>query len=803
MIRRRYRIRGVVQGVGFRPHVATTARLFPITGFCGNDDHGVFIEAQGQASDISAFMIRLRDTLPPLARIISIEHRELPLYDSDTDFRIVESVSLAGERTLIPPDVATCPDCLADMSDPTNRRYHYPFTTCTNCGPRLSIIEDLPYDRPATTMRIFDMCDACHAEYTNPTDRRYHAQPISCPDCGPHLWLEELDDDRRVAAPPTNTKGRSPAHVAEVLRAAQQLFDSGAILAVKGLGGFHLLCDASNEDAVAKLRQRKRRPAKPFAVMVPDLATATALCELSQAERELLESPAHPIVIAPMRANGTPGSVAEPADNEIGTTIAASVAPGLADIGVMLPYTPLHTLLVDRPLVATSGNLTSEPLCFTNDQARTRLAHIADAFVLHDRPIHVPVEDSVFIGEHPSRRSRGYAPLPMVLPTQRNSVPTILATGGELKNTFTVVHEDLAYVSAHVGDMESLASHDAFLAAVEQMLQMRRVTPDLIVCDSHPNYSTTALADRLADRFDATLLQVQHHYAHALSLIAEHSLHDDTAVIATLDGTGYGTDGSIWGGEILTVRPSGQWERSWHIPEFDIVGGDRAVRHPWRLAAGIAHAWQLPEVESTMMAALRSHVSGDMNASFSAETALVTSQLNNGVGWVKSSSCGRVFDAAAALILASEQTTSSVAFATSYEAQAAMELERYASSYLRVTGSERTRRSSARTLTELFVELCEQRPLAERAFLFHDGLARIIADQLVNIAQRSDTQVVGLTGGCALNRVFTPLIRERVSAAGYRLLEHRSVPANDGGLSLGQALAGRLSVGRASRAADD
>lgn len=365
VVRQRVVLRGVVQGVGFRPHVAQVAARHPITGFCGNDATSVFIEAQGTRDAVEAFITDVLATLPPLAHVLDRTDTSLPVSE-EKGFSIAASISNPGERTLIPPDVATCDECLADMADPGNRRYQYPFTTCTNCGPRLSIIEDLPYDRPNTTMRIFPMCPACETEYTTPTDRRFHAQPISCPNCGPQLSMS--------------------------IAAARALIDAGRILAVKGIGGFHLMCDATNEDAVSELRRRKNRPDKPFAVMVPDLDWARRLVTLTPEEEELLTSPARPIVIASARVE-LPG-----------------IAPGLGDIGVLLPYTPLHSLLVDRPMVATSGNAAGEPLCFTNDDAMSKLGALADEFVLHDRDIHIPVEDSVFVGTTPSRRSRGYAP---------------------------------------------------------------------------------------------------------------------------------------------------------------------------------------------------------------------------------------------------------------------------------------------------------------------------------------------------------------------------------------------------------
>ena len=682
----RFVLRGVVQGVGFRPHVAQTAARFDVSGFCGNDDSSVFIEVQGSAETIDEFMDVLLATLPPLAHVIEITKEQIACKEED-GFRIVASERSDTSRTFIPPDVGMCADCRREMVDPHNRRFSYPFITCTNCGPRLSIITDLPYDRPHTTMRKFPMCPACAAEYSDPTDRRFHAQPISCWDCGPKLWLEYAGE-KLFDAP---------------IRAAQQLLAAGKILAVKGLGGFHLMCDASNPAAVAELRARKRRPAKPFALMVPFDGS---------------EDPVRPIRIAP-------GEVPE------------GIAPGLREVGTMLPYTPLHELLVTIPLVATSGNAPGEPLCYTNEDARAKLGHLADAFLMHDRDIHIPVEDSVVRGDTPVRRSRGLAPLPIPI----GDGPTVLAVGGELKNTFALAVEGFAHISAHVGEMASLASQQACERAVEQLLRMHRSEPELVVCDLHPNYATTAWAERYCDAHDVPLLQVQHHAAHAYSLLAEHGL--TSGVVATLDGTGYGTDGTIWGGEILRVSHAA-WERLWHLPRFPLVGGDLAVTEPGRVLHGLAHAWGLD---------LPLH------------SPLVDSQLRSGFGVVESTSLGRIFDAAAILLNPELEVT--------YEAQAAMWFEQQANS-----GNF----SAAHTFADAFLELAQ----TQDAFRFHHAVARIIAREL----RKTGESVVGVSGGCALNQVLVTLLREELQ--GIELLTHRVVPPNDGGLSLGQAVAGRL-----------
>ncbi|WIK87820.1 carbamoyltransferase HypF [Varibaculum cambriense] len=761
-MRRAYRLRGVVQGVGFRPHVAKVATDFPLTGFVGNDDESVFIEAQGTASDIENFMAKMLATLPPLASVLQSVAREIPEQEDESGFRIVSSRRRPGARTLIPPDTATCPDCCQEMVDPNNRRYHYPFITCTNCGPRATIMMDLPYDRDTTTMVKFPMCPACRAEYTDPENRRYHAQPVSCFDCGPVLWVSGSQNP--VLRPPAGD--RRPL-IAAALAEARARLRRGEILAVKGIGGFHLLCDARNQEAVARLRKRKNRGDKPFAVMAPNIKNARRLAELNGSQLEELSSPARPIVIAPF------GS---------GYDLAPAVAPGLGDVGILLPYAPLHLELLsagcaDMALVATSGNLAGEPLCFTNEDALARLAGIADGFVFHDRDIHLPMEDSVFLANSqvtiPSRRSRGYAPLPVALP-QAAAAP-ILAVGGELKNSFCLASGDWAHISGHIGDMGTLASQEALDRAVTQMLNFQHSRPEKIVCDLHPAYSTVSWASRFAEQRDIELLQVQHHVAHAYSLLAERS-HLEPAVVVAVDGTGYGTDGTIWGGEILEIAGAA-WYRRTHLPSFSLVGGDRAVRYPWRVALGIAHDWNLEWITPKISAEI-----GDRQGK-SAELKLVKSQLNSGFGVVATTSCGRLFDAAAAILGICTEVT--------YEAQAAMELEHAATSWAnRHIGAPALRFNSYRELFEMLAE--EEREVGERAWQFHLGLAQLLTTQAEENAQKAGIKTVGLTGGVALNRLFSSHFIRIMREGGYEVLTHKTVPPNDGGLSLGQAWAAVL-----------
>ncbi|MCF4007179.1 carbamoyltransferase HypF [Corynebacterium uropygiale] len=781
---RELRLRGVVQGVGFRPHVARIARRHGIRGTCLNDDTGVQILAWGTPAQLDAFRRDLLGELPPLAHVLSADEHPIapPPGPAPEGFRILASAHAPGQRTLIPPDVATCPECLAEMRDPTNRRYRYPFTTCTHCGPRLSIIEALPYDRPNTTLRVFPLCPSCQREYTDPEDRRYHAQPISCPDCGPRLWFEAPGEPGGEPGEPGGViEGTEPA-----LAAARRLLEDGGILALKGLGGFHLLCDAARPEAIARLRRLKRRPDKPLALMVPDVEGARALTQLSEADAQLLISPAHPILLAPLRpevleriAGATTGKA----------QAAAQIAPGLREWGIMLPYTPIHHLLLDppldRPLVVTSGNPGGEPIEFDEQRARTSLRPFCDGFLLHDRGIHLPVEDSVLRAGGPGgqpipvRRARGYAPLPVPLPEPWDSGPVVLGVGGELKNTCALAIDDLAHLSSHHGDMGSLRTQESFERSVRVYEQLRGERPELLVCDLHPGYATTTWAERYCAEHDVPLLRVQHHLAHALSLLAEHGRGEEPAVVAVLDGTGYGTDGAIWGAELLRVEPSRRGcERQPLIPEFPLLGGDRAIRQPWRLLLAQCRAWG---IEPPPLDVLRRP-----------EAELLRAQLDApprvGQRWppgaVACTSLGRVLDAAAvALGLVDEQT---------FEGQAPMLLEAQAAA------ARERRPSRARSIPDALRELLHEQPPStpapERAWTFLHGIAAHCARELEEAARRAGLRVVGVSGGCAVNVLFIGLLGEVLGRHGIELLTHRVVPPNDGGLSLGQVLAGRAAL---------
>lgn len=757
VVRRSVAVRGVVQGVGFRPFVVRLAGALGLAGSVGNDATSVFVEVEGPATAVAEFLRRIDSDAPPLATVLSVTSKSLAPTGA-TGFTIVPSRPLPGERTLVPPDVATCEDCLAELHDPSDRRYRHAFITCTNCGPRFTIIEDLPYDRPATTMRAFALCDACATEYADPADRRYHAQPVSCHDCGPRLWFERGEDV---------VTGTEPA-----LAAAIDCLRRGGTVAIKGIGGFHLACDATDEDAVVRLRQRKHRPDKPFAVMARDLLTASGLVDLDETGADLLSLPARPIVLLPARP---------------GHSLAESVAPGLDELGVLLPYAPVqHLLLEALPLlVMTSGNLADEPLCFTDDDARARLGDIADGFLLHDRRIAVPCEDSVFTvvdrAELPIRRSRGYAPLPVLLDgpgAAEGPEPQVLAVGAEIKNTFTLTRGDLAFCSAHLGDMGSLETRAAFERSVDQLTTLHAVRPELLVVDEHPGYLTGSWGEAAAAAAGLPLERVQHHHAHLASLLAEHGATTERCLGVTFDGTGYGCDRSVWGGEVLYVDGDlRQARRVGHLEPFGLPGGERAVREPWRIAMALLHATGSPDPWGLRLAA-------DVPQ---AHQEVVAAQLATGTGVVATTSAGRLFDGVAALL--------GVRLQAGYEAQPAIELEHLAR---RAVRSVRLRldvedgvMAVGPLVRDLVSALRDGADVEALALGFHEALGDATARLVVGRAAELGVGTVGLTGGVMQNRVLVSRLAGVLRGAGLQVLTHRIVPPNDGGLSLGQAVVGR------------
>lgn len=751
--RRRFVVTGVVQGVGFRPFVHRVATELGLSGFVGNDAAAVFVEVEGDAGVIGEFARRLQGDAPPLARVASVTDAEVPVAGARA-FVIVASEAGVGARTAIPPDVAVCDDCVAELFDPADRRHRHPFITCTNCGPRFTIIRELPYDRPATTMAGFPMCDDCAAEYHDAGDRRFHAQPLACPACGPILTFQPLP---RVAPFPPASRPiparESPSDAA--IDAARAALTDGRVVAVKGVGGYHLACDATSERAVAALRARKARGGKPFAVMARDLDAARLLAEIDDDEAAILTSGARPVVLLRRRP---------------GAAVVDGVAPGSPWLGILLPYTPVHHLLLEHgaTLVLTSANRSDEPICFTDDDAATRLTALADAVLDHDRPIHVPCDDSVVRvvdgQELPIRRSRGYAPLPVDL---GRAVPPVLAVGGELKNTFCLTDGRLAFCSAHVGDMGTLETQRAYERAVGQLTGLR-AQPVRLAADLHPAYRTRAWAEDHAG--DRPLDLVQHHHAHVVSLLAEHGRLGEPIVGVAYDGTGYGTDGTVWGGEILRLGPdSHRFVRTAHLAPVLLPGGDAAVRNPRRMAlshlrsAGIAWDADLPPVAACDAAELR----------------LLASQLDSGTGCVPTTSMGRLFDAVASLL--------GVRHTVTYEGQAAIELEALAAEHpaaIRM-GCDGGVLDPAPLLRGLVDGLRAGVPRAELAWAFHHAVAIVTVEMVTQVSD--GVRLAGLTGGVFQNVLLLRLARQRLQEAGFTVLVHRVVPPNDGGLALGQA----------------
>ncbi|OBG64186.1 MULTISPECIES: carbamoyltransferase HypF [unclassified Mycobacterium] len=761
-IRQRFTVTGVVQGVGFRPFVHRIATELGLSGFVGNDSGAVFVEVQGERARLAEFGRRLRAEAPPLARISDVTVREVAAdAGCGRGFRIVASRAAPGGTTPIPPDVAVCEDCVAELFDPRDRRYRHPFVTCTNCGPRFTIIRELPYDRPATTMAGFAMCERCAAEYHDPADRRFHAQPIACPDCGPSLRF-------RSAAGPV--EGADAA-----LAAGQRALASGAVVAIKGIGGYHLACAAADDTAVAALRIRKARGAKPFAVMVRDLDVARRYAHVDDTEAAVLLGPARPIVLLKRRPDAP---------------VADGVAPGSPLLGLMLPYSPLHHLLlapvpgapapVPDALVLTSANRSDEPICFTDDDAAQRLPALCDATLDHDRPIHVPCDDSVVRvvdgRELPIRRSRGYAPLPVDLNIPG---PPVLAVGGELKNTFCLTDGPRAYLSGHIGDMGTWETLRAFERAVTQLSEIRG-EPARLAADLHPGYHTRSWAERRADVRPLDL--VQHHHAHVVSLLAEHRRLGEPVIGVSFDGTGYGCDETIWGGEILRLgTDSHRFVRAGHLLPVPLPGGDTAVRNPWRMAlsqlwsAGIGWTPDLAPVAAANRDELR----------------ITRSQLETGTGCVPCSSMGRLFDAVASLL--------GVRHRIDYEGQAAIELEALAESAdaqdgppLPLTVRADGVIDPAPLVRALVSALGAGARPAPLAAAFHRAVAVAVAEAVAQVA--GTTRLVGLTGGVFQNVLLLRACRERLRLAGFEVLTHHAVPPNDGGLALGQAAIAMLTA---------
>jgi hydrogenase maturation protein HypF len=696
-------VRGTVQGVGFRPHVYRLARRHGLGGWVRNSTGPVEIEVEGEEEALGRFLADLEEHPPPLARIEEVQSRTLAPAGASS-FVILESRPRPGDFQSVSPDAATCSDCLAEILDPRNRRYRYPFTNCTNCGPRFTVIESLPYDRPLTTMRQFTMCERCWREYEDPGDRRFHAQPNACPDCGPHLSIP----------------------IEEAVAALRR----GLIVAVKGLGGYQLACDARNEAAVARLRQRKHRPRKPLAVMMLE---PEQYCSVAREEWQALRSPASPIVLLRYRGG-----------------LAPSIAPGLKELGVMLPYTPLHHLLVrdfGGPLVMTSGNLSEEPICREDAEARERLGGIADLFLGHDRPIAARYDDSVVRWAAGAlrviRRARGLAPEPLPFSA---SLP-LVATGAHLKAAFTVAREGRAFVGPHVGDLDDLLTVQAFEEQLQRYLHLFSVRPQRVACDLHPDYASTRIAERLREP-----VRVQHHHAHIASVAAEHSLRPPLVGVA-LDGVGLGPDGTIWGGEVLVLEEGGGFRRVAHLAPVPLPGGDVCAREGWRMAA--AYGLDAPP------------------AGVDPRRWHLVRQLAGSGRTPLTSSMGRLFDAVASLC--------GVAQISTYEGEAAALLEAACEDEGEVIEVELE--ENRRLFSELAARQRRGEPPGRLAATFHASLAGAI----VRACRRTGLATVALSGGCFQNRRLLEATVNGLRAAGLKPYANERVPANDGGISLGQA----------------
>ena len=726
---------GIVQGVGFRPFVYSLAARHSLTGMVGNTSSGVIIEVQGADEAATAFVDHLRNFPPPLAVIDSIAVESMD-EKRESAFTIVDSQVQPQASTPISPDIAVCADCLREMFDPSDRRYRYPFINCTNCGPRFTIIQDIPYDRPLTTMRAFPMCAQCEAEYHDPGNRRFHAQPNACPVCGPQVSFDSLSRDAAI-------------------QAAIDALSRGKIVAIKGIGGFHLACDATNDNAVRALRDRKGRGAKPFALMARDLEQVRRYAHVSDDEAQLLTSKERPIVLLRTRDN---------------PEISPSVAPGNKYLGFLLPYTPLHHLLLgERPLVMTSGNFSDEPIVKDNDEAQSRLATLADAFLLHNRDIHVVCDDSVTrvfeTRELPIRRSRGYSPMPVKL---THSGPTVLAVGGELKSTFCLTRDDNAYLSQHIGDMENLETLAAFEHALAHFRALFRAEPQSVVCDLHPNYLSSRWAEGYAAEKNLPLIRVQHHHAHLASVMAEHGF-DGRAIGVIFDGTGYGTDKAIWGGEILCGDFDG-FNRLMHLKYVPLPGGDASIKRPLRMA--LAHLWAADMEWDAKLSPL--------------ELRILRRQLETGMNCVPTSSMGRLFDAFAALIGVRETV--------SYEAQAAIEMEAMCEGVTVDRGYRFAIEDSEFDPAPLFKSALEDLrckvPRPEIAASFHHAVADLVLRCCVTAREQTAINTVGLSGGVFQNTTLLKLVTSALAGQEFEILTHRKVPPNDGGLALGQAAIG-------------
>jgi len=752
IVNKRLHITGIVQGVGFRPTVFNLARRFQLTGWVLNNAQGVEIEMHGEEETVQAFIHDLRQKPPPLAVIDSFTVEDVPC-QVHTGFLIRHSQDDPSDFLPVSPDLNICPDCRHELFDPSDRRYRYPFINCTNCGPRFSIVTGIPYDRPNTSMAGFALCPDCAQEYQDPANRRFHAQPIACPVCGPQVWYEE--------------NNRKFAEREQAIQAARKTLAEGKILALKGLGGFHLVCDAQNPQTVENLRYRKHRSGKPFALMAFDLETIKEYASVCPEEEKLLTSPMAPVVLLETIAAGK--------------ELLRLVAPDQNRLGFMLPYTPLHLLLLEpaegfpKVLVMTSGNLSEEPIAYSNAEAKRRLSTLADGFLLHDRPIHIRIDDSVVSViegvPHIQRRARGYAPLPLQIPT--SAVPT-LACGTELKNTFCLVRDRYAFVSHHIGDLENQETLSAFEDAIRHYENIFRIKPEILAADIHPDYLASRYAHRRASEQNLPLVEVQHHHAHIISCMAENGLKpQDTVIGLAFDGTGYGTDGAIWGGELLLSNWE-SFERVYHLEYIPLPGGDAAVRKPARIALSLLlNAGIDPDSFPFPF-----HQALDPD-----ERSAVANQVHTGFNSPKTSSLGRLFDGVAALIGLHQQI--------SYEAQNAIALETMADpeekscyDFLIADGQILV----SPVIHAIVEDLKQNVTSAVISARFHNGLTDCAVTVSKQVRSQTSLRQVVLSGGVWQNKTLIRQTITALSASGFEVFWPHKLPTNDGGVSLGQAL---------------
>ena len=740
MKRLRVKLVGAVQGVGFRPFVYRVAKELNLKGYVLNDPSGVEIEVEGEKENLDLFLKRLHAEKPPLARIYSQEIEFLPPAGYQ-DFEIKKSLEKGEKEVVVLPDIATCEDCLRELFDPNDRRYLYPFINCTNCGPRFTIIEKLPYDRKNTTMKVFRMCKECQREYEDPLNRRFHAQPNACPLCGP--WVSLYD-----------SFGNLLAEKKEAIQILINKIKEGRIVAVKGIGGFHLVCDAANEEAVRTLRERKRRKEKPFAVMFRDLEQVLDYANPTELEKALLLSPERPIVLIEKKKE-----------------LAPSVAPGLKKVGAFLPYSPLHHIILrelEFPVVATSGNLSEEPIVKDNEEALSRLSEFADYILVHNREIKRRCDDSVvkvIAGiPTPIRRSRGYAPLPVELPFKLPK--KVLAVGGMLKNTFALAFDDKVFLSQHIGDVENLETLRVFEESVKDLMELYEFEPEVVVCDLHPRYETTRFAKEFSKELNVPLIQVQHHYAHILSCMAENGLKEKVLGIAW-DGTGYGTDGNLWGGEFLVADYEG-FERFKHFSYIKLLGGEKAVKEPRRVALSILFELFGEEALNLDIPTTRAFKEAELKTLYRA--------WEKGVNAPLSSSAGRLFDAVASLLGIRQRL--------SYEGQAAMMLEDLYDPSEKSCYPFTIKREKI-DFKETFYEILKEKNPQKAASRFINTLAQVCLE----VANEAQIPTVCLSGGVMQNNPLVSRIKELLEKEGFKVYTHQKVPPNDGGIALGQVCA--------------